>query len=78
MELALPYPPSVNNYWRHTGKRTYITHEGRQYRKAVAGCVLERRTEAKCCRRPMTGPLEVSVWVFPPTRGKHDLDNILK
>jgi crossover junction endodeoxyribonuclease RusA len=26
----------------------------------------------------MTGPLEVSVWVFPPTRGKHDLDNILK
>ncbi len=29
MPLTLPYPPSVNHYWRRVGLRTLISREGR-------------------------------------------------
>lgn len=33
LEIALPYPPSVNHYWRHTrsGKH-YISEKGRKFK----------------------------------------------
>ena len=29
MVLTLPYPPSINHYWRRVGPRTLISREGR-------------------------------------------------
>jgi hypothetical protein len=31
MKLTLPYPPSVNHYYRRVGPRTLISREGREY-----------------------------------------------
>jgi len=36
VELCLPYPPSVNHYWRHTRQgRHYISKAGREFRQKV-------------------------------------------
>ena len=34
--LTMPWPPSVNKYWRTFQGRMIISAEGRSYRKAVA------------------------------------------
>ncbi len=33
--ITLPYPPSVNHYWRHYRGRTVISREGRAFRENV-------------------------------------------
>jgi crossover junction endodeoxyribonuclease RusA len=77
--LDLPFPPSVNRYWRHptTGRlagRHLISEAGRTYRAAVAVEVL-----AQCGRPPMlVGRLSATIEVFPPDRRRRDLDNLLK
>jgi Holliday junction resolvase RusA-like endonuclease len=35
MRLLLPYPPSINHYWRRAGRFIHISREGREYRKQV-------------------------------------------
>ena len=35
MSFVLPFPPSLNHYWRHGSKGTYISAEGKAYRAAV-------------------------------------------
>lgn len=78
MQITLPWPPSVNTYWRHptTGKlagRHLISEQGRKYREAVRALVLESGRREK-----FTGPLSVHIEAFPPDRRRRDLDNILK
>nr|DAH86622.1 MAG TPA: endodeoxyribonuclease RUS [Caudoviricetes sp.] len=38
-EFELPWPPSVNHYYRHVGPRVLISRDGRKYREIVAGIV---------------------------------------
>lgn len=79
VHLDLPFPPSVNSYWRHPSRgplagRHLISREGRRYRERVAAEVL-----AQCGQRPsLDGRLSVSIVVFPPDRRRRDLDNLLK
>lgn len=68
----LPYPPTVNTYWRHVGSRTLISRKGRQYRNDVAALLAGKQIE------PMAGELSVNVLVHPPDKRRRDLDNILK
>jgi len=70
--LDLPYPPSVNHYWRRVGARTLISAEGRRYRKRVASAL------SLYSMAPMTGSVDVFINVHPPDRRRRDLDNILK
>lgn len=70
--FVLPYPPSVNHYWRHVGWRTLISREGRRYRKEVVALLAAQRA------RPMTGRLVVQVTVHPPDERRRDLDNVQK
>ena len=35
MEIVLPYPPSVNTYWRAVKGRVILSKKGREYRHAV-------------------------------------------
>jgi len=71
--LELPWPPSMNNYWRHVGHKTMLSAAGRIYRHAVAGAVLEQRAA-----RHFAGRLSVIVQAYPPDRRRRDLDNMLK
>ncbi len=70
--VELPYPPSVNNYWRHTSKGHYITAKGKSFRRDV--CLLLSKYRG----RLTTGRLDITVSVYPPDRRKRDLDNITK
>ncbi len=65
----LPWPPSVNHYWRTWKNRHLISKEGRAYRTTVAGLL------SPC---PLAGRLSVAVQAFPPDRRVRDLDNLLK
>ena len=72
IELTLPYPPSVNSYYRHVGPRVLISREGRRFRKRVCSIL------AACRVRPLEGPLALEIDVHPPDRRRRDLDNTLK
>ena len=68
----LPWPPSVNHYWRMVKGRMLISREGRDYRTAVARAL----GEAGAVR--LEGRLEVQVDAWPPDRRRRDLDNLCK
>ncbi len=72
LRLELPYPPSINHYWRRVGPRTLISREGRRFRNRVTAILAELQIEA------LVGPLAVEVDVFPPDKRRRDLDNCLK
>ena len=72
MVMMLPYPPSVNHYWRRVGPRTLISREGRAFRKrvcALLGC---------SGQPPRDGRLALCMDAFPPDHRRRDLDNIQK
>lgn len=77
--LRLPWPPSVNTYWRRmvVGGRSVvsISKQGRAYRKAVVGTVLQRLTTKP---DPLTGRIGVRLDLWAPDRRKRDVDNHLK
>lgn len=71
--FVLPYPPSVNQYWRQFNGRTILSKAGRDY-KHLVGLVLVRQASGK----PLVGRVAVSIVVHPPDRRRRDLDNTLK
>jgi len=73
VELTLPWPPSINTYWRHVGPRVLISAKGRAYRKAVADTVLLAGSP-----KMEPGRLTMIVTVFSPDRRARDLDNLGK
>ncbi len=70
--FELPYPPSVNHYWRRVGFRTLISRGGRRYRRDVVALLAAGRAA------PLRGRLELVVHVFPPDGRRRDLDNLQK
>jgi crossover junction endodeoxyribonuclease RusA len=72
MTLTLPWPPSVNHYWRTWRGRMLISRQGRAYRKQV-GALLKAAGVT-----PESGPLAVHIELYPPDRRKRDADNLLK
>ncbi len=68
----LPYPPSVNHYWRRVGFRTLISREGRRFRARVV------RLLALQPGHPAAGRLSVRVTLYPPDARRRDLDNAPK
>ena len=83
VDLLLPYPPSVNQYWKHRmikpkGREpivsVYVSREGVAYQQAVFASVLKQIGKPKT----ITKRIHVVVHAQPPTRHRRDLDNILK
>jgi crossover junction endodeoxyribonuclease RusA len=72
MILTLPYPPSVNTYWRRNGHRYFI---------APAGMAFRTEVEARCLSLgvcPVAGSVRLSVSLVPGDRRRRDIDNVLK
>ena len=70
-EFDLPWPPSVNNYYRHVGPRVLISREGRRYRRMVTsrlGGLFPK----------FTGKVRLALDCYPPDRRRRDLDNLCK
>lgn len=72
MTLHLPFPPSVNHYWRATeGTRKALTGKARIFRAAVHAEVMQRRIQPY----PASARLAVYVQLHPPDRRRRDIDN---
>ena len=75
--ITLPFPPSVNHYWRHVvmGNRvtTLISAPGRKYSAAVQGEVLLQ----KAARR-INNHVAMTVLLHAPDRRRRDVDNYAK
>ena len=79
MILSLPWPPSVNVYWRNVGGRVLISREGRAYARVVYGCALEQSmTTLSVGRKAFVAPVSVDIIAYPPNRARRDLDNLPK
>lgn len=70
--IDLPFPPSVNHYYRRVGPRTLISREGRIFRQKVCALL------AAAGVRPIEGALHVAITAHPPDRRRRDLDNLQK
>lgn len=71
LTLDLPFPPTVNGYWRNIGdNRTIISKQGRIFRQTVAEIVLANRAALKIGK-----PVCVFVTYCPPDKRVRDLDN---
>ena len=70
--IRLPWPPTVNSYWRHVGHKVLLSAKGRDYRHDVAAEVIAAGA------KPMTGRLGVFVEAFPKDRRRFDVDNLCK
>ena len=72
--LTLPWPPSLNRYYRHVAirgqPRTLISADGREYRERVKRVVGPVAT--------LRGRLAVCVLACPPDRRARDLDGMHK
>lgn len=73
MEFDLPYPPSLNTYYRHVGNKVLISAKGRDYRTNVMACLQLR----KKLMAP-EGRLCLTINVHPPDARRRDLDNVQK
>jgi crossover junction endodeoxyribonuclease RusA len=73
VDLTLPWPPSVNTYWRTFQGRMIISANGRQYRKDVADQVLIQRGA-----KHIAGKIRVVIEAHRPDNRRRDLDNLLK
>ncbi len=73
VELKLPYPPSLNHYWRRVGNRTLISKRGRAYRRDVQWVCTTRLQRSFGQAR-----LRIRISVYSKDRRKRDLDNLPK
>ena len=70
--LILPWPPSTNTLWRHTGNSVLISKKYRLYKRTIQKLSLFWR------RKPLDCRISLHIKAYPPDKRKRDLDNILK
>lgn len=71
ISFILPWPPSLNHYYRKVGKRMLISKKGRTFRLAVLSIV----NAAHHPDLPLKGRQEVKAAYFPPDLRTRDIDN---
>ena len=79
LSLSLPYPPSINNYYRKWNNTIVISPQGKLYRQLIWSTLwVDSYKKKKWDRKALVGDLGVEIMVFPPDKRKRDLDNIKK
>lgn len=73
IRLELPYPPTVNTYWRANGHRRYISPAGVTFTQEVSLIVKNQKPKTFGDKQ-----VAVSVMIHPRSKRKFDLDNTLK
>jgi crossover junction endodeoxyribonuclease RusA len=71
-EFTLPYPVTVNLYWRKFRDKMVLSDRGKAYRNDVAAVLLPKRL------KKLTGRLAVAIDYWMPDRRKRDIDNLQK
>lgn len=77
--FTLPYPPSLNTYYRMYKGKMLISEKGRGYIRLIGDTLmLPTCSGEKWTREPLIGNLSVRILVYFPDKRKRDLDNLLK
>ncbi len=71
VSFEIPWPPSVNRYYRHVGPRVLISREGRRFRRMCVSRLAGRF-------RKLVGKVKFIAEFYPPDSRRRDLDNVLK
>jgi len=71
--IILPWPPTVNTYWRNVSGRSIISKGGRLYREAVKKLVAEHHAGLH-----FDGLVAVDFHAHMPDRRRRDVDNLPK
>ncbi len=74
ISFTLPYPPSVNHYWKPFRGRMVISRAGREYRTAALLEICGQNVP----RNSLSGRLRVEMVIYNPDNRRRDLDNIQK
>ena len=75
----LPWPPSVNRYWRRTDtRRTALTDRALKFRRDVQDSLLEQLGAGWRTHINPDARFAITIAAHPPDRRKRDLDNLLK
>lgn len=72
--FTLPFPPSVNHYWRRNGKTIFISKAGKAFRANVFAAVLQQLGKLK----PLTGRLAIRLVLYRGDKRSYDVDNYAK
>lgn len=80
MNLTLPFPPSVNTYWRAPNKgplagRHLISAKGRAYQSDACAAIIEQLRKLP---KSSSAPAAVEIILFPPDARRRDIDNYNK
>ena len=73
--FVLPFPPSMNTYWRNLNGRTLLSAKGRKYKNDVAYTVYKQLKKKPV---PITGNVAVKIEFYPPNNIRRDMDNCFK
>ena len=77
VSLELPFPPSVNTYWRKWKNRMVLSPRGRRYKKDVAALMLVQfpgqGVDAQIAQK-----INAELDFYPPDKRKRDQDNFEK
>ena len=76
LNITLPWPPSVNTYWRTVNGRMLISADGRAYRKAIVN-QLGVQGQQKHFKH-FDGPVQMTIEAYRPDNRRRDLDNLFK
>lgn len=71
-EFNLPWPPSVNHYYRHAGSKHFISPDGKRYREKVIAMFRNNPHPV------FKGEIALYAEFHPPDLKRRDLDNLLK
>lgn len=69
----LPWPPTVNSYWKPIRNSLYLSKAGREYKERVCDAIAEQLPDIK-----LDGRLLLEVYLFPPDKRARDIDNYSK
>lgn len=80
MKFTLPFPPSVNSYWRSLNKETarsklLVSEAGRSLKHVMGAAVIE---QLKVAPKPSALPAEVATILYPSDYRRRDLDDYNK
>jgi crossover junction endodeoxyribonuclease RusA len=71
--LNLPYPPSVNTYYRNFNGRMVLSAKGREFKQMVAEYVIEN-----CVPKLGDAKLKITIIMRPRDKRKTDVDSRIK
>ena len=76
IELILPFPPTINDYYGKNGHVSYVKPKGKKFRKECRESIMEQLPWGSW--KPLEERLKVTIYLHMPDRRRRDLDNYKK